>query len=497
MMRRLRSFACNNPAAMLLVLASLLLQACELTDLVASGGRPADPDYSSEPAVQDEAQGANRRGRSGELTEEEMAMARVLWRYFENNYQPQTGLVNAVDNYPSTTLWDTASYMGGMVAAYELGIIDRNVLSRRLVGLFKTLNSMDFFRGELPNKVYNTQTAVKVDYANQPGEIGFSALDLGRLLIWLRIVKERYPEHSNAIDNVVLRWNFCNVVDDRGAMFGALIGPDGTTVYVQEGRLGYEEYAAKGFQLWGFDTNLASRPEPYNFIRIFGVDVPYDTRDPRELKAHNYVVSESYVLDAMELNWDLSSDRSENDLHHSDTITEEFAQKVYDAQVARYNATGILTARTEHQLDGPPYFVYDTVFTDGYAWNTITEDGQHVPQFSAIALKGALGMWAVWETDYTTLLFDTISDLYDPEKGYYEGLYENGGGVINTFTSNNNGIMLEALLYKTQGKLLKFGQLESMWSRVMRDDFLWRRFQGKAKCFPTERLESTDAGPKQ
>lgn len=474
-----------------IVAALVMLQSCSLTAM-----QPADPDYASTPRAGKEVPRKSHIGREGALSEREMQMARTLWRYFENNYQEATGMVNAVNDYPSTTLWDTASYIGGMVTAHELGIIDKNTISTRLVRLLKTFNAMEFFRGEVPNKVYNTQTAAKVDYANQPGEIGYSALDLGRLLIWLRIVKERYPEHSNAIDNFVLRWDFCQMIDDRGTMFGALIGPNGETVYVQEGRLGYEEYAAKGFQLWGLNTDLASRPEPYNFIKIHGVDIPYDTRDPRIYTAHNYVVSESYVLDALELNWDYANDRSKNDLFHSDTTTAQFAQRIYNAQVSRYNATGILTARTEHQLDGPPYFVYDTIFTDGYAWNTITEDGQHVPHFAAIALKGALGMWAVWNTDYTDLLFDTIVDLYDPEKGYFEGLYENGNGVINTFTANNNGIMLEALLYKQQGKLLKFGALDSMWEKVMRDDFLWNRYEGKRKCLPANKLESTNAGAK-
>lgn len=430
--------------------------------------------------------------RRGELTEREMEMARIAWKYFENNIQESTGLVNAVNDYPSTTLWDTASYLGGLVAAYELGIVNREEFSRRMVKILKTFNSLDFFRGELPNKVYHTQTAEKVNYSNQPGEIGYSALDLGRLLIWLEIIKNRYPEFSNAIDNFILRWNFCNVVDERGLMYGAIVGPDQETVYVQEGRLGYEEYAAKGFQLWDLNTDLASRPEPFNVMATYGVEIPYDSRDPRILDAHNYVVTESYVLDAIEFNWDLVGDYSSNDNTHTDTVTARFGDLIYEAQVARYRATGILTARTEHQLDGPPYFVYDTIYTDGYAWNTITEDGRHVPEFAAVALKGALGMWAVWKTPYTDLLFDAIADLYDPQKGFYEGLYENGNGVIETFTANNNGIMLAALLYKQQGKLLTPSDNVSLWDQTMTDDFQWSRHNGKQKCFPTSRLRGLD-----
>ncbi len=420
-------------------------------------------------------------GRNGPLTDEEMDLARRAWKYFENNYNPETGLVNAVNDYPSTTMWDTGSYLGGLVAAYELGLIDKNELNMRLTKILKTFNEMDFFQGELPNKAYNTQNAQKVNYANQPGEIGYSALDLGRLLIWLKIIKERFPEHGNAIDSFILRWNFCRVLDNCGTMYGAVVN-EGKTQYVQEGRLGYEEYAAKGFQLWGFDTTRASKPEPYAFILIFDVNVPYDTRDPRKLVAHNYVVCESYVLDGIELNWDLVSDRDSNDMRHTDRVNADFAQRIYQVQVSRFRVTGILTARTEHQLDGPPYFVYDTIYTDGYPWNTITEDGSYVPQYAAIALKGAFGLWTLWETPYTDLLYDAVSGLYEPDKGFYEGRYEGTGGLINTFTANNNGIILETLLYKTAGKLLKFSDQPSKWDQTLENEFL-----GTHQCFPGHR----------
>ena len=43
-------------------------------------------------------------GRHGPLTERERAMAETAWQYFVKSYQPDTGLVNAVGSYPSTTL---------------------------------------------------------------------------------------------------------------------------------------------------------------------------------------------------------------------------------------------------------------------------------------------------------------------------------------------------------------------------------------------------------
>jgi hypothetical protein len=48
-----------------------------------------------------------------------------------------------------------------------------------------------------------------------------------------------------------------------------------------------------------------------------------------------------------------------------------------------------------------------------------------------------------------------VRNAFDPEKGWYEGVFENGNGSIKQFTANNNGIILETLLYKRDGKLLR------------------------------------------
>jgi hypothetical protein len=239
-------------------------------------------------------------------------------------------------------------------------------------------------------------------------------------------------------------------------MFGAAIGPDGKTIYFQEGRLGYEQYSAKGFGLWGFATKEASQAQPYGIVDIYGIKVPYDSRDPRRFQTENHVLSEGYILDGIEMNFDIpGSDYAPPDLH-TDGWRAEFATRVYMAQQRRFEETGILTARTEHQVDGPPYFVYDTVFADGYPWNVLSPTNVYFPDRAAIAVKGALGLWALWDTPYTDKLFEAVADLYDPDGGFYEGLYENGRGYIPLQTANNNGIILEALLYKVQGPLLRY-----------------------------------------
>ncbi|WP_417270977.1 DUF3131 domain-containing protein [Celeribacter sp.] len=394
-------------------------------------------------------------GRSGALTDREFQMAKIAWSYFEKRFQPETGLVNAVGSYPSTTMWDTASYISALVAAKELCIIDKREFDTRATKLLNTLRNLDLYGKEAPNKVYNTETGDKVNYANEAGEVGMSALDIGRMLVWLRILKERNPYLANSVDNVPMRWNFCNLVDDDGRMFGAFKRGDGSTQYVQEGRLGYEEYAAKGFALWGFDVDRALSPEPLNYTTIYDVKVPYDGRDPRIFKNQNYVLTEGYILDGLEMGWDLPSDTSYDGMTASHGWRAEFANRIYLVQQRRYEQTGIITARSEHQVDGKPYFVYDSIFADGYAWNTLDPTGEYQPDRAAVAAKAAVGLWALWDTDYTDLLFESVADLYDPEMGFYEGLYENGNGYIPLQTANNNGIILAALLYKVQGPILQ------------------------------------------
>jgi hypothetical protein len=411
------------------------------------------------------------KARRGFLNDREIQAAKVAWHYFELFTQETTGLANSVGGYPSTTLWDTASYISGMVSAYELCLIEKPEFDKRMLKLLTTFRELKLFRKEMPNKVYHTKTAAQVDYTNKPGEIGFSALDIGRFMVWMRIVRNRYPYLANTIDNMLLRWDYSNIIDEDGVMFGALIDKETQeTVYAQEGRLGYEEYAAKGFALWGFKPYFAHRAEPYLTTNIFDVRIPYDGRDPRIFHSQNYVVTESYLQDGLEFNFDLPHDDSSSDRFHTDGWRAEFADRIYQVQHNRFEREGYMTARSEHNVKGPPYFTYDTIFSDGYPWNTVTPRGDYSPDHAAVATKAAFGMWALWESYYTDILYDAVIELYDPERGFYEGLYEGGSGHIEIQTANNNGILLAALLHKVQGKILTPGNGRSeVWYTRYRD----------------------------
>jgi len=421
----------------------------------------------------------NHLGQNGTLTIQQDALAHAAWKYFENNYQPSTGMYNSVDGYTSTTMWDTASSIAAVVSAFELGLIPASDFDERMNRLLDSLNKIPLYHGELPNKAYDTVSLVEVGYDDKPAEIGVSAIDLGRLLTWLDIVKQRYPIHANAVDRFVLRWRFCNVLDRGGTLFGAVNRPDGGIQYVQEGRLGYEEYAADGFQLWGFDTPDASREEPYEEVGIYGVPIAYDGRDPKEFGAHNYVVTEAYVLSGIELGWDKVGDPGTNDRWTSDATTAKLAKRTYDAQYERWKKTGTLTARSEHQIDGPPYFVYDTIFSDGVPWNTLSDDGTPYPDLAAVSTKAAIGLSMLYDTKYTDRLVDAVKTLADPDKGIYEGYYEKDGRPIKSLTANTNGIVLETLLYKKQGKLVRPDGPRTLWDEVPNGEY-----PGNDQCLP-------------
>ncbi|MFY7835519.1 MAG: DUF3131 domain-containing protein [Novosphingobium sp.] len=421
---------------------------------IASSKMDSDPVVAGSVTSTPKEAGAAHPGRNGPLQPEERRLAEAAWRYIVNNTQAETGLVNAADSYPSTTMWDTASAIGAIVSAEGLGLITREEASSRLAPILDTLARIPLFRGICPNKAYNTITAQPVTYSNQPGEIGCSALDVGRALFWMRVVQQRHPELAGKAEAAVAHWKPGNLVRD-GSLYGTAPKGEKEFEYLQEGRLGYEEYGAKAFRLWGFDAAKAARAEPYGLISLYGVRLPYDARDPRSTGAHNYVVTESYVLDGIEYGWDEHDDTSSGPFEHTSGWIARAAERIYEVQKRRFERTGILTARTEHQLAGAPYFVYDTVYSDGMPWATITDTGEVHPEASAVALKGAIGLWVLWQTDYTDRLFAAVKDAYDPAKGIYEGLLEKDGSRIAAFTANNNGIILESLLYKLEGKILR------------------------------------------
>jgi hypothetical protein len=378
------------------------------------------------------------------LSDEERAWVRAAWRYFENNTQPDTGLVNAADSYPSTTLWDAGSAIFGLVAAKEVGVIDAAAFDSRMGKLLGSLAALPLVDGALPNKAYNTATLHPVHYDNTeaPAGVGWSAIDLGRVAAAFSLVSWSHPEQTSAIRRVLAKWNLGRAAKD-GVLTGTSRRESGELEEYRERSFGYEAYAAKGLFLVGGETSRARELErALPVTAVSGQLVMHDPPSPSgERRAHDAVVSEPFVLEGIEFGWDAR--------------TLPLAQSVLLAQMKRRDATGILTAVSEDNIDRPPYFIYGAVIDGDRPWATVAPDGTDAGAHRAFSTKAALGWAYLFSGPYSKDLLAGVAGLVDPEKGFFAGRYEADGTPNKALTLNTNAVILEILAYETRGPLLR------------------------------------------
>lgn len=375
------------------------------------------------------------------LTPEELTIAQVAWTYFVNNWNEKTGLVNSADGFPSVTLWDQSAALAALVSAKELKLITETEFKAKMTQSLATLAKLPLYNKELPNKVYNSQTLIPVNYGQleKKEEIGWSAIDIGRMAIWLKIIGTKYPEFQPAVTKIWDSWNVKRLTKE-GQMYGTSV-IDGKEQYNQEGRLGYENYAAFGLKLWGLDVSKAlDYQEKTAFVNLYGVGIPYDKRDQANSGANNYVLSEPFILDGIETGFQ--------------SLPKPFSDRILSAQEARYQDTKQLTALTEDNLDREPYFTYNTLFVNGTPWATITDTGKNYNHLRFLSTKAALGWYILYDGEYTEKLYQFVRDNLQGEGGWYNGYYESLPEVNQALTANNNGVILQSLLYKQVGKPL-------------------------------------------
>jgi Protein of unknown function (DUF3131) len=379
--------------------------------------------------------------QAGSLSPTENIVAKQAWKYFQENWQTETGLVNSVNKFTAVTLWDQTAGIAAVVSAKELNLISSAEFTAKMTQMLDTLSKLELYRGELPNKVYNSQTLLPVGYGklDKREEIGWSAIDIGRMAMWLKIVGAKYPQFQAQTKAVWDRWKVDRLVQN-GQMFGTTVHK-GKEELNQEGRLGYESYAAYGLKLWGLDVSKAlDVKSQVAFVNLYGKGIPYDRRDLKASGANNYVLSEPYILDGIETGF-----RS---------LPKAYADRVLAAQEARYQATKELTAVTEDNLDRPPYFVYSSLFVNGQPWGTITSEGETHNDLRFLSAKAAIGWYVLDRTPYTQKLFDFVRSNLKSPNGWHNGYYEALNEPNKAQTANNNGVILQSLLYKQVGQPL-------------------------------------------
>lgn len=406
------------------------------TSAAATGAAPAGP--ALRPSTDLPAVPAPRA-----LTPQEQQWARTAWAYFERNVVQDTGLARSVDGFGGTTLWDTGSYLLALIAAHDLELIDKRGFDIRMAKALAALDRLPLHDGKLPNKSYDVATLGMTDYRNQPSQlgIGWSAIDLGRLVVPLQALAWRHPVHTPAARRLLARWDLAPLARN-GELVGRQADGAGAPQALQEGRLGYEQYAARALALLGLDVATAADWRPHlREVQVEGVAVCTDDRDPQQFGAPNFVTSEPYVLEGLEFGWAGAG--------------RECAWRAYKAQEARFRRTQVPTAVSEDHVDRVPWFVYNSVWTAGRPWATVTEKGEDAAALRSLSTKAAFAWHALLRTEYTAKLVETAAPLHEAGKGWYAGLYEEGGQPNKALAANTNAVVLESLAYIARGPLLR------------------------------------------
>ena len=402
-------------------------------------------------------------------TKEELEMAEISWKYIENNFIKHTGLMNAAHQYPSSSVWDWANGIYAIYTAKKFKLITQEKFEEMMNRFLTTMQKMDIFNNELPNKTYNTISAKMTDYGNKEVKdgIGWSAADLARLLSALNVIEQCEPRLAPQVEKLTLRYRYCRVLSVDGDIFGGHYD-NGKLKIVHETLTGYEEYVARSYELWEHNATEARRYKFLKEVKIYGVTIPTDTRTFYS----NFVGSESYWYTAFDYGLD-------------DNESGQYIKNIYQVQEERYKHTNQLTAISEDHLDRPPYFLYNTIYTNGEAWKIINHDAQDYNDFKSVSTKTAIGMNYIFDTNYSNRVFDFVKNNYDPKGGYYAGIYETLEGQNKALTLNTNSIILESILFDKMGSLQKLRKIKN---RGVYD--YYRNNVNNFKCLPSEKKKT-------
>ena len=354
-------------------------------------------------------------------------IAQKAWQYFNHNVDSQTGLAFDTHEYPYTTMWGTGSYLSALVSSHKLGIINQQTFNRRMRLVLNSLNRIPFYNQEVPNRQYRADTLSLIDMSNKVSESGsgWSAIGIGRLLIWLKIVANWYPDYTIEIERFVRRLDFTRLLKN-GELNGAFHDGIAETLF-NEGRFGYEQYAAMGYKLWGYNVDNALNYDTIIFKRLYEIDVPMDSR----IGAH--LVSDPFLLAAMEFTLiDLDFSR--------------YTQKIYQVQKQHSLAIKQPVAQTEISFNKTPWFAYYSILDNEKPWQVVSFDGSSHNDYSGFSTHGLFMFDAVFSDEHSRLMMRNALSLASDNFGYYAGkTYK--GNIIRGLSSHTNGAILQSLLF--------------------------------------------------
>ena len=361
--------------------------------------------------------------------------ARAAWTYVTREIT-DIGFVGATKNYQYLTVWDMASILASAYSARELGLITG---PQYLAFAQRTLSSMEkltLYNGTAYNRMYSAASGAMVDSKAQPSTVGmgWSALDHGRMLVWLGIVARNDPTLAPSANRIVARLDMRRVVHDGYMQGEEIVTRTGERRTYQEGRVGYEQYAAEGFALWGaklapaldFATNGKS-------VSLNGQTIVTDVR------GGDVMTSEPFVMMGLELGWKNPAWRN-------------LGLAVLAAQEARYRQTGLVTMVSEDAIPvAPAYFYYYLLYHDGKPFVVSTVGGTVSDTFPRwVSAKAAFGYHALAPSSYTWTALQTVK-YGGSADGWTAGVFEGTKNSTKTYNLNTAAIILESAAYFKRG----------------------------------------------
>ena len=365
-----------------------------------------------------------------------LSSARSAWAYMRRNYHASTGFVSATDQYPYVTMWDVGGILGAYLAARELGFITPEDYRARVSRVLRSLEAARLHDGAAFNRLYAAASGQMVGRDHRPTTRGYgwSATDLGRLLIWLKIVATHDAEHEAIARRIVARLDLSRILRD-GYLRGEELTSRGRRRLFQEGRIGYEQYAAAGFALWGIrperalDLHANSTP-----LTVLGHPVLGDKR------GDDLLTSEPVVMLGLELGWP-SAD------------WERLARGVLAAQEERHRRTGVVTIVSEDAVPRPPaYFYYYLLHHNGQDFVVVTPSHEVVSlDVRWVSAKAAFAWHALFPSAYTWLALETVKGAESPNAGWTAGVYEHSLARVPSHNLNTAAVILESAAYFMRG----------------------------------------------
>jgi hypothetical protein len=298
-----------------------------------------------------------------------------------------------------------------------------------------TLQRMPLFEDIAFNKEYAVDTGRMIGIERTPSKRGYgiSATDMGRLLLWLRIIAENHPQFKQQATAIAGRVRMDEMIDD-GYLVGRQISRRTNRVRTfQEGRIGYEQYAATGFRAWGHNAGKAlDFEENARDVDVSGVTLPADRRGADRL------TSEPFVLLGLEYGWNVAARRT--------------AERLLEAQQAYSRETGRIVIVSEDAINIPPdFFFYYTAYSKHGPWSIdVQRPGVRLQSPRWVSSKAAFGWHALLPGEYTRAAVDLVRAKARSGDGWGSGVLDSGAPTGNPNLNTAAGV-LESALYRMRG----------------------------------------------